>query len=147
MPVTGSPISSGPASGYYADQADVEDVFGVENVARWSQLQNDVTAADTNRIQRALAGADADVDDFFRGGPYALPLPVNRTTTDWAATLAGVWLVQSRQRGADDELGWVTDLEKAVRREMAAYRARILRLGDDATRISKSPDGPSSVTV
>src|SRR4051812_36480638 len=36
----------GDASGYYADQDDVEDVFGVENVARWSQLDNEVSTAD-----------------------------------------------------------------------------------------------------
>jgi hypothetical protein len=42
--------------------------------------------------------ADAAIDDFFRGGPYAVPLsPVASapTITYWAAVIAGAWLYQS----------------------------------------------------
>src|SRR5258708_558722 len=43
-----------PIRGHYASQADIENLFGVENVARWSQLDNEVTTADTSRIAASL---------------------------------------------------------------------------------------------
>jgi hypothetical protein len=87
------------ASGRYASQADVEDVFGVANVAQWSSQDDSAQVADGQRLQRALDYADAAIDDFFRGGPYAVPLAPSAsaaTVRRWAAVLAGTWLYQSR---------------------------------------------------
>lgn len=84
-----------PAAGRYAAQDDVEDVFGVVNVAHWSSQDSTATTADVPRVQRALDYADAAIDDFFRGGPYVVPLVPGTSATTvrrWAAILAGAWL-------------------------------------------------------
>jgi lysophospholipase L1-like esterase len=86
------------AAGRYAVQGDVEDLFGAVNVAQWSSQSNSGTTFNVPRIQRALNYADAAIDDFFRGGPYAVPLcPIASapTVTRWAAVLAGAWLFQA----------------------------------------------------
>ena len=41
-------------SGTYISQTDIENVFGSDNVERWSNLQNLADAADTTRIQAAI---------------------------------------------------------------------------------------------
>jgi hypothetical protein len=87
-----------PAAGRYAAQDDVEDLFGATNVAQWSSQDTAATIADVPRVQRALDYADAAVDDFFRGGPYAVPLVPGgsaATVRRWAAILAGAWLYRS----------------------------------------------------
>lgn len=87
------------ADGRYASQGDVEDVFGVANVAQWSSQDDSGQVANAQRVQRALDYADAAIDDHFRGGPYAVPLaPVASAATvrRWAAVVAGTWLYQSR---------------------------------------------------
>src|ERR1700733_5522807 len=94
---------STPATGLYSAQSDVEDIFGITNIAVWSQLDptQPPGTADTDRIQRALDYADAKIISFFRiQGNYVTPLaPQNAAVTlvtRWAATLAGVWLYSSR---------------------------------------------------
>jgi hypothetical protein len=86
------------AAGQYAVQGDIEDLFGTNNVAEWSSQSTSSSTFNVPRIQRALNYADAAIDDFFRGGPYAVPLsPVASapTVTYWAAVIAGAWLYQS----------------------------------------------------
>jgi hypothetical protein len=145
MPITLDPSSSGGAAGYYADQGDVEDVFGVTNIATYSNLENDATTADANRIQLALDGADDEINDFFRGGPLAVPLPINSVTTDWAATLAGEWLYRSRGLRDDDKQGnHVTELARAARREMGMYKCEVKRFGTDASRVTDLPQMPTA---
>src|SRR4051812_13279135 len=85
----------------YATQSDIEDLFGPANVAAWSRFENPPPggAADAARIAAALAHADAQINAFFTGGPYALPLVCSTcrpVVTHWAAVIAGVWLYGSR---------------------------------------------------
>ena len=78
--------------------ADPTDLFGVTNVVHWSGQDTNATLADTARLQRSLDSADAAIDDYFRGGPYAVPLVPGGsapTLRRWAATLAGAWLFRS----------------------------------------------------
>lgn len=89
----------------YATQSDIEDVFGTANVATYSQLDNSVDTADTDRIARAIAWADAYIDGRLRGLRWALPVSGTQasiTVTDWAANLAGYWLM--RPRGLTEEM-------------------------------------------
>ena len=80
----------------YSVQADIENVFGKDNVARWSNLDGEA-GADTARIATAIAVADEDIDNRFRGGRYALPLnPASETVKNWSARLAGIWLFENR---------------------------------------------------
>ena len=89
--------------GLYAAQSDIEDIFGTTNVALFSQLDptQPPGTADITRIQRALDYSDATIISFFRNqGNYATPLAPLDTDADlvkrWSATLAGVWLYESR---------------------------------------------------
>ena len=95
MPFTLTPVAPGPAIGYYAAQVDVEDVYGRANIASWSQLATGDTTTDTARIQRALDYADATIDNYFRNGPYPVPLACGSgspTVRHWAGIFAGAWL-------------------------------------------------------
>ena len=86
------------AAGRYATQTDVEDVFGRKTVAAWAEVDS-FGGLDIPRTQRALDYADAAIDDYFRDGPYASPFLLGAsqpTVANWAATIAGVRLYQSR---------------------------------------------------
>lgn len=84
----------------YATQANLESVFGVDNVARWSQLDPDEAGADTDRIAAAIAYASAWIDARLSGGRYIVPLPDGTSApliiVDAAARIAGWWLYGSR---------------------------------------------------
>ncbi len=82
----------------YCQRSDVEDVFGVVNVARWADLDNDQDATKiANRINRAIVWATAEMEDRLRNGPYQVPLTgTSATVVDLCAKLAGVWLYESR---------------------------------------------------
>ncbi len=89
-----------PAVGRYASQANIEDIFGVEAIAEWSALESSSSSPDVVRIQQALDYADGEIDTRLRGGPYVVPLALFgdsvNTVRDWAAKLAGLWLLDSR---------------------------------------------------
>ena len=98
MPFDLTLLTGDIATGYYATQTDVEDLFGRTNVTRWSQLDPMLATVDTPRIARALAYADDQINSEFRGGPYEVPLSCGGslpTVRYWAAVLAGVWLFTS----------------------------------------------------
>lgn len=89
----------------YATQSDIEDVFGVDNVATWSQLDPETSGADTNRIARAIAWADAYINGRLRDQLWVVPIvgvEASIITTDWAANLSGWWL--QRPKGLTDEM-------------------------------------------
>lgn len=120
----------------YITQADIESVFGVENVASWSNLESDSTTADTGRIADAIAWAEQDINDRFRGGAYTIPfVPQSsgalRPVIDWCAKLAGAWLYQSR--GISAETNPVGDVLVAVEGSIRAYQAGQRRL--DCARV------------
>lgn len=110
--------------GNYITQTDVEQVAGARNVAIWSNLDSTSETADTTRIATAITNAEAEVDDYFRGGRYLLPFsPVPQKVKDWSAKLAALWLYE--QRSKNKAAGADTDkLEKwraQVEREMGDY--------------------------
>ena len=84
----------------YATKSQLEDVFGVENILLWSDLDNS-GSADTDRIARAIAVASERIDDVARTTNYKIPLADEDAATsvsvsDLAATLAGIWLYEAR---------------------------------------------------
>jgi phage gp36-like protein len=145
MAINLTTISSAVA-GYYAAQADVENKFGANNVARWSQLDNSSSSADEGRISSALQYADATIDGFFRDGPYVTPLVLSSggaLAVNWAATIAGVWLYGNRgQRDQDKDASKYTAMLAGVMREMGMYKGGVLRL--DAARRWPAPTGPAA---
>lgn len=131
----------------YSTQTDLEDVYGTTNIAVWSQLNESasraatgVPAADTARIARAIAYADAVINDRFRGFRYDLPFsPVPTAVVNWSATIAGVWLYRSRgiAAGSDTaEANRYVGMEANALREMDLYLSgtRTFSLDDNETR-------------
>jgi len=137
-------------SATYAAQSDIEDIFGVTNVATWSQLDptQPPGTPDTERIQRALDFACSKIESFFRNyGNYTTPLtPQNddvNLVTRWAATLAGVWLYESRGQRDDNPPGnKFTAMAKQVMAEMGPYRSSEKL---DAARRWPSPTAPAAM--
>jgi hypothetical protein len=133
----------------YAAQSDIEDIFGITNVAVWSQLDptQPPGTADTDRIQRALDYADARIIAFFRvHGNYATPLvPLNSDAdlvTRWDATLAGVWLYESRGLRDDTKAtNKYAAMARQVIAEMGVYRASEKL---DAVRRWPAPTAPAA---
>lgn len=86
----------------YCTRANIEDRYGTTNVFVWSDLDSDNNATKiANRITRAIAVADAYIDDTLRNSDINFQLPLTSTTlTDVAVKLAGYWL--STARGVRD---------------------------------------------
>lgn len=82
----------------FITRTEIDDVYGNENVTRWSQLDPDLTTADTARITRAIEWAENYVQDRLRGGRYTVPFgSVTSTVEHWLAALAGWWLFEHRR--------------------------------------------------
>ncbi len=102
MAVTGTPITSPPAAGTYINQNDIQQIFGEDNIVKWSNLDNDGATADTNRIQQAINWAENYTENRFRNGRYTVPFSSAPTELiNIIARLAGIWLYESR--GLTDE--------------------------------------------
>lgn len=129
--------------GTYIGQSDIEDVFGTSNVAHWSNLAGG-TGADTVRIARAIAVAEEDVENRFRGSEYAIPFaPIPEVVKNWCAVLAGLWLFESRpgfNKTAEEEEGFTTMREK-IDSEIDAYRSGQRKLSSNKVS-SKQPGAP-----
>ncbi len=120
----------------YIDQGDIEDVFGVDNVAVWSNLQNDSTSADTSRITTAIAYAEQEVNDRFRMSMYQVPFTESESgglypVKNWCAVLAGAWLFRSRLlRGqGGDGAALIVGQRSAALNEMDEYLSGARQLG------------------
>lgn len=114
----------------YITKADIENVFGKDNVAQWSNLDGEVDA-DVARINTAIAVAEEDVENRFRDGRYTLPFnPVSEVVKKWCATLAGLWLFSNRPayRHDEEDMEGFSDLKSEVDDEIAAYQSGQRRL-------------------
>ena len=92
----------------YAVQSDIENIFGVENVALWSNITPGTTQnapANAARVALALQYADDTINEAMRNnGQYQIPLTLRGNApgatmgliVNCAATLAGAWLYKSR---------------------------------------------------
>lgn len=116
--------------GTYISASDIDDVFGTENVTRWSALDGSGTR-DTDRISTAISWAEATVEARFRGTAYDLPLPSSPLVTRWCAVVAGLWLYESRGTGDAEREARFADLRDEVEREMALAAAGALPLDID----------------
>ena len=132
----------------YIIQSDIEDVFGVANVAKWSNLDNTQASADISRITAAINYAQDAINNRFRGSRWSVPLTGDGSTLyqvkNWAATLAGLWLHQSRGLIEDeDKLG---PLRNRVEEEMEAVLAGQRQLAA-AQNYADTPTAPISVAL
>jgi phage gp36-like protein len=111
--------------GNYIVKADVQNLFGVDNITAWSDLTGSGSEDDA-RITLAITNAEALIDDSFRDGRYAVPLtPAPTIAKDWAAKLAGTWLFFCRPRYGKDSKAATgfTQLREDVIEEIASYQA------------------------
>ena len=60
--------------GTYISRSDVETVFGVANVAKWSDKDRDNAEVNADNVAAAIAEAEAEIDDRFRSSRYVVPL-------------------------------------------------------------------------
>lgn len=137
--------------GNYIVQADIENVFGAVNVAIWSNLDNDSEVADTDRIASAILYGEEEVDNFFRGGKYNVPIVkisgsgCPAVVTDWASKLAGIWLYESRGHDDSDKpYHKFTKMKSDVMKSMDGYMVGSRKM---AARIITSSEPTAPVVV
>jgi len=138
--------------GKYIAQSDVENVYGVGNVATWSDLgDSDEAVADTARIALAIAWAEKRVENRFRGSRYTVPFELGTSTIDdqlkqWCAVYAGHWLYASRDisRG-DPETGRTDHQISTIEAEISEVLAGQSTL-DAASAAPSTPSGPVAIT-
>ena len=84
--------------GRYCTSLLVETQYGIENVHKWLAIDERDEAVDyAMRFYNVIRDAEAQVDDFLRGGTYSVPFDVAPTQiASIAATLAGVKAYESR---------------------------------------------------
>ncbi len=88
----------------YANQTDIEDIFGPANIAAWSRFESGTPTGETDlaRVASALAYADGEINGAFLNGPYIIPLACNTSASivrHWAAGDRGrVALRESRDQ-------------------------------------------------
>ena len=137
----------------YCTQSDIEAVYGVTNVAAWSNLENvsvtdGVPVVNASRITAGIDYADSTINDRFRGRRYTVPFQsVPTVVKNWSSTIAGVWLYRSRgfATGQDSaETNRYVALEDNALREMDVYLAGSRRL--DLPDNERRPTAPTVVT-
>ena len=110
--------------GAYVAKANIENVFGKDNVARWSNLDGEV-GADAARITLAIETAEEDVENRFRDGRYAVPFSptTSKTIRNWCARLAGIWLFENRPafNKSENQKEGFQDLKDDIASEIEAY--------------------------
>ncbi len=132
--------------GTYITKSDIEAVFGVDNMATWSDLENTQGSTNEDRVDTAIAHAESLVDDRFRHSRYAVPLQgidgsVPAVVVDWAAKLAGIWLYESRGLRDGDQDNQLAGIKSAVETGMDAYLSGKRRL-NAVTSEGDAPGGP-----
>lgn len=117
--------------GAYASLSTVQDQWGENNIAAWSDLDGNNTL-DSDRVDRAIANAEADINDRFRGSRYVVPFaPVPTAVAEWAAKLAGVRLYQQRGIRDTDEEDRIAKVAEGVDEQIADVSAGIRTFDDD----------------
>lgn len=90
----------------YSTRADIEDIYGPDNVFKWADLDNNEDAAHVEqRIEKAITRANDELHNRLRGGPYLIPFadPVPSAIVYLEALYAGIWLYASRSVGDNDD--------------------------------------------
>ena len=86
----------------YIVKADIEAVFGVENIKTWADLDSDKNQVKIDaRVTTAITAAEDDCNSLLQSGPYEIPFGTAPTLIKTiCAKLAGVWLYDAR--GTED---------------------------------------------
>ena len=119
----------------YCDRGDLETIFGVNNVARWADLDNDESElVISRRIEWACQWATEFVNSRLQYGHYAVPFsPVPTLIRDLTAMYAGITLYDGRQVVSADENDKVSRQRKDFDRYLRQIHKGQLKLFDPTT--------------
>jgi len=133
-------------AGNYISQSDIENIFGVNNVIAYSNLDSDNTTVNITRVQAAIEWAESYVNSRFRNGKYQIPFPTTcKEVVNWCATLAGIWLYEARgMRDGNEEGNKLSDKKREINSEIASCLAGELYLNVES-HDSSSPSAPMVV--
>ncbi len=128
--------------GRYIVQGDIENVFGVDNVATWSNLQNNTTAADTARITKGIEWAEDRLDSMFRTSRYVIPFAgtITEEIKYWVSVMAGSWLHRPRGLRETDLKDKIAALMETVEDDIQAHQSGQRRL--NLALIETQPNSP-----
>lgn len=128
--------------GVYISQSDIEDIFGIDNVRIWSNLANENSSANSARITNAIKYAEAEIENRFRNGRYAIPF-VNggSVLVNWIASFAGIWLFEHRPVFNEEEAVGFDDLRESIDSDIEQYLSgqRLLPAGLSASTDVTAP--------
>ena len=136
--------------GIYINHNDLRLKFGDENITRWSNLDNDDTSTNVDKIDQAIAYAEELIHSRFLDSQYALPmLNTNGSTPllvkDWAVVFAGAWLYFCRgQMDEDEEGNKLTATKKEAEDQINNVLAGQMSL-DVVKNDTRRPSAPSVV--
>jgi len=124
----------------YCNRNDIELMFGRANVAQWSDLEN---TADSQlgftRVSRAIEVAQETIDNSLRDGRYVIPFgspPI--AIVNIAATLAGVWLYESRGiEDFDEDTG-------AATHKLSGHKRMAMHTLSEIRGVKQSLDAPTT---
>lgn len=121
-------------------KSDVENIWGEVNIRIWSNLDNDTSEADTDRITLAITYARNVVNARFEYSAYSTPLVESGLVATWIAQLAGIWLYQVRGMRDEDVDNKVAAVSDQVNREIDWTLAGMRTLSSQV----RSTSGPSA---
>ncbi len=124
----------------YCNRTDIELMFGRANVAQWADLENTADAQlGFTRVSRSIEVAQEIIDNALRDGRYVIPFispPV--AIVNIAATLAGVWLYESRGIEDFDEDTGAAIHKLSAHKRMASHTLSEIR------GVKQSLDAPTT---
>lgn len=132
----------------YALRSDVENIFGVTNVAMWADLEGTADAGViATRIEWALAHAETKVNDGLTGSVYVVPFTgeVPLQITEATARLAGCLLYGSRGVSDFDEesgkpINLVSSHQRMVDALLKGLKSGRIRLNNVTETGSRFPE-------
>lgn len=138
--------------GTYCSKSDVEAKFGVDNVAEWANLDNADPPVDADdRIDAAIAYAEAHFHLLMRRGPYTIPLSTTDTDDleyikDICVTFAGKWLYNVKGITTQDQDDRFARLMSESMTCVEYILSGVVELDAEKTRTSNAPTGPVVAT-
>lgn len=131
--------------GAYISQTDLENEFGANNIAEWSNRDSDGTGVNTTVVANAIGYAETYVEDRFRTGPYVIPFVATvgslYVVKDWCMKIAADKLYRGRPPGTREHDRFASLLE-GIESEMDKYLA-----GQRNMNAAKMSPGTTTMTV
>jgi len=135
-------------TGYYTTLQEMYNIFGVQNIIVFSDMNNTDplnSTLDTIRVYNALEYADNEINMILLDGPYTIPLslsPITSSTMRYiAAIFAGEWLYRSRGIREESVEGnkYLREVKES-RRKLQLIKGGMYRI--DAARRWPTPSAP-----